>query len=378
MHLCFVFEGYPTKEDPFMPFVRELVVQLTLQGMECSVIAPQSITRAYKHKLPIRPTYWKDYIDNTHSIEVYQPKYVTFSNTFLRLNEESMIYAAKRSFKRIKKRIDALYAHFWHMGVVASKLSASLPIFVACGESQIEVFNDYKVKEIEFLKKRVIGVVYVGTKAYEEAKALGLQQNTPYIIAPNGYDPKKFYLMDKEKCRKRLKWPKDAFIVSFVGAYNKRKGVDRLSKALSEIEDVYSCFIGSGDIVPSCDNILFTGSVAHDEIVTYLNAADIFVLPTNNEGCCNAIVEALACGLPIISSNQLFNCDILGSEYSIQVDPMNINDIKEAIEMLKNDKTLALSMREHALEKADKLSIKNRAKNIADFIKMQLLEDKMI
>lgn len=372
MHLCFVFEGYPTKEDPFMPFVRELVAQLVLQGIKCSVIAPQSITRAYVHKLPIRKQYWKDFVDETHYIDVYQPKYMTFSNKMHRLGEESLIIAAKAAFRSIKEPVDALYAHFWHMGVVASKLSQSLPIFVACGESKIEVFDDYNSREIEKLKKSLAGVIYVGTKSYEDAKELGLQIDTPYIIAPNGYNPRQFFPMNKEDCRKALNWPQDAFVVSFVGSFNKRKGVNRLSKALSNMPNIHACFIGSGDIQPECDNILFKGKVPHDEIGKYLNATDIFVLPTNNEGCCNAIVEALACGLPVISSNQLFNYDILDSGCSIQIDSMNVEAIQNAIQLISGDSALLNRLSNGAIVKSRELSIEQRGKKIAEFIKMQL------
>lgn len=372
MHLCFVFEGYPTKEDPFMPFVRELVAQFVLRGVKCSVIAPQSISRAYAHKLPIRPNHWKDYVDKTHYIDVYQPKYLSFSNKLHKLGQKSMAFSAKAALHAICEPIDALYAHFWHMGVVASKISDKLPIFVACGESRIEVFDDYSNTEIDRLKAQLAGVIFVGTKSYEDAKALGLLNDTPYVIAPNGYNPKDFHLIDKQKCRTELGWPEDAFIVSFVGSFNKRKGVNRLSEALSDLDDVYSCFIGSGDILPACNNILFSGKVPHDEIAKYLNATDAFVLPTNNEGCCNAIVEALACGLPVISSNQLFNSDILDSNCSIQIDPMNVEAIRNAIIKLNNNSELLRELSEGAIHKAKNLTITSRGQKIILFVISQL------
>lgn len=373
MHICFVVEGYPIKEDPFMPFIRELVSAMVLKGIKCTVIAPQSITRAFKNKLPVRPKYWRDSVGDNMYIDVYQPYYISVSGMLPKIRRITMINAVKRAFKQIKSPVDALYGHFWHIGVIASKIKSNLPIFVACGESRIEVFDDFKLKDIEYLKRRLFGVVYVGTKSFEESKTLGLQKDNPYIIAPNGYNPKEFYQMDRDKCREKLKWDKDKFIICFVGSFNSRKGTDRLSNAInSSKEEIYSCFIGSGDLKPDCKNILFSGKVPHNEILTYICASDVFVLPTNNEGCCNAIVEALACGLPVISSNQLFNADILDNTCSIQIDPMNTEEIKNAIEKLMNNNELKNNLANGAMLKSKGLSINTRVENILKFIKEKL------
>ena len=92
-----------------------------------------------------------------------------------------------------------------------------------------------------------------------------------------------------------------------------------------------SIFIGSGEQTPEIDGILFCGKLPHDQIVHYLNAADVFVLPTLAEGCSNAIIEAMACGLPIISSDLPFNDDILDAENSIRVNSLDVESIAEAI-----------------------------------------------
>ena len=134
---------------------------------------------------------------------------------------------------------------------------------------------------------------------------------------------------------------------------------------------VKSIFIGSGEQEPDCDGVLFKGRLPHKEIVTYLNAADIFVLPTLAEGCCNAVVEAMACGLPIVSSDLPFNDDILDETNSIRIDPMDVNAISKAIEKLWKDEDLRSKLADGALKRAKSLTIESRADNILRFMENQ-------
>ena len=339
------------------------------------MIAPQSLSRVIKHKVPMRAPKWKDKVDENSAVDVYQPLYLSFSNRMGKLRKKMFTAAARRALKRIKNPVDALYGHFWHVGVLASQVDETLPVFVACGESKISVCQRHKPEEIAALQKRLRGVIYVGTKSLEEARELNLQQDCPYIVAPNGYDPARFHVLDRKQCRQELNWSQDAFVVSFVGSFTKRKGVDRLAEALNRLNEngkVYSCFIGDGEITPACENILHLGRLGHDDIVKYLCASDVFVLPTNNEGCCNAIVEALACGLPVVSSNQLFNHDILDDSCSVQLDPMDVQAIADAIHELHMDEALREKLSAGAIRKAEALTIGRRGEALGRFMYEQL------
>ena len=95
----------------------------------------------------------------------------------------------------------------------------------------------------------------------------------------------------------------------------------------------------------------------------------MFVLPSLAEGCSNVIVEAMACGLPIVSSDLPFNYDILDSSNSILVNPMNVQEIADAIVKLKNDEPLRLTLSEGALKKTSDLTIEKRVTKILKFIR---------
>lgn len=374
IHVGFIVEGYPTEKDPIMPFIKNTVAEMAKQGVRCSVIAPQSFTRAFFHKVPLRPKHWQDIIENQIIVDVYQPYYISFSGRAGMINRYLFFKAAKHAYKcNLKNYVKVLYGHFWHMGVVASKVDSSKPLFVACGESKIDVLNQYTKSDIEKMLNQLTGVIYVSTKSYDEAVKLGLQkEQTEYRILPNGYDGKIFQYKEKKEVRKKIGWDLDWIVAIFVGAFIDRKGPNRVAQALNEINKsrmVFSCFIGTGSLEPICKNQIFIGKVPHDKLSDYLCASDMFVLPTTNEGCCNAIIEAMACGLPIISSNRDFNSDILGDDNSIQIDPMDTSAIQNAILELVNDEKKRQKLSKASLDRAKELNIKTRVENIIEFIR---------
>ena len=70
----------------------------------------------------------------------------------------------------------------------------------------------------------------------------------------------------------------------------------------------------------------------------------------------------------MISSNRPFNEDILNEHNAILVDPENIDEIAEAISLLKRDKELLKEKKDYCIQQATQYSIKDRAKKIMDFI----------
>ena len=278
----------------------------------------------------------------------------------------------KKAFSLLPVIPDVVYGHFWGKAYCGYGFAKKhhIPLFVASGESSITQVSGYSLHDKSF-HDYVAGVICVSTKNKQESIKLGITSEDKCIVIPNAVNNKAFFLQDKIQCRKKWNFPLNAFIVAFVGWFNQRKGSRRLAEALNQIADdnVYSIFVGNGSEESDCKNILFKGN---ENLCSLLNCADVFVLPTLQEGCCNAIIEAMACGLPVVSSNRPFNWDVLNDKNSIMVDSESIDEIAEAICRLKNDGTLRENMAKNATESARLLDIRVRAGKIISF-----MEEKM-
>lgn len=376
-HICFIAEGYPTKKDPVFTFFRNTVCSIADSGIKCSVIVPQSISRVLVRNKSRRPFHWVDITKNNHKIDIFQPCYLSFSNiNILKTNITQVLWntAVIKTFEKMKIKPNVLYAHFWHCGITAAIIGKKhgIPVFVASGESRITVRERYKDKVISRYLETINGVICVSGKNFAESLGLKLASEEKMIVLPNAIDEDVFYIENKQEARKTLGFNENDFIVVFTGAFNSRKGVLRLSEAVNRVKDVKTIYIGSGEQKPHNAGILFCGKLPHDQIVHYLNAADVFVLPTLAEGCCNAIIEAMACGLPIISSNLPFNDDILSDENSIRINIQDIDEIEQAIILLKGNPDLRNKMSEAAIRESPRFNIKRRTYNIVEFMELKI------
>lgn len=370
--------SYPNSAEPHRSvFFRELIYEMAKQGVECTVITPVSVTK-YRSALKAIPIHACEKICDETEVEVYRPRMVSFSakkigswNT-IHLTLAAFDAAVMRQLRKINKQFDFVYGHFFlGGGLTAAKVGKiyRIPAYIAYGECNFE--SEVSSKYGEILPEElhgVHGIISVSSANLNDLKGRSFSAGIPTLLSLNAVNKSVFVPKDKSQCRKRLGLPEEAFIAGFVGYFIERKGHNRILEACVELDDVKLAFAGKGAVPPSGENVVFCKSLEHEAVADFLNAVDVFVLPTLHEGCCNAVIEAMSCGKAIISSDLPFNHDVLNSDNSILVDPNDIGQIREAIRTLRDDPQLRNKLAEQALQDAQKLTIDQRARNILKFI----------
>lgn len=379
MKICFITDRYPTKDYPVNTFLDNLICEMADQGVDCTVIAPYRPLIDKLKKKNYQTTFYRERVTpGGNIIKIYNPAFFWISNKVIggtNLAKIGLIIFTNCVDSVIQEQqlvFDAVYGHFiMPSGFAAAEIGKKYdkPAFFAYGESSFGMVGDFFTDaDIRHRLRSIAGVVAVSSKNRDELLEHGVVDAAKIRVFPNAIDNNSFRVMDKYATRQKLGIGHNDFVVAFVGHFIHRKGSKRVSAALERFADVKSIFIGAGPDEPTCSNIIHKGRLPHDKIPEYLNAADVFVLPTLAEGCCNAIVEAMACGLPVISSNLAFNDDILDATNSIRIDPMSIDEIASAIRILKDDALKRKEMASASIALAANLTIDKRASRIVSFI----------
>lgn len=376
MKILVVSNNYPSNLNPEIGvFVYKFVQQLS-KNHKVHVITPQK--KAFFNRNPIKYNY------GVESAVVVRPTYWSFSNKgFLSLNTYHFgAYSQRKAIQKVFKNIssnkfDFIYCHFISNALITLEALSefNIPIFVGVGEyfniDKIKSF--YSSKKYFSLLKSISG--FIAVSQLIKNKLLSFDVDSKLIeLAPNGVDLMQYRRnRTKSYYRKKLGLRENATIAIFVGRFIENKGPIRVLKAVELLEnEVDGIFIGQGNQQFESDKILIKGKFSHDMVIQFLLASDVFVLPTLHEGSSNAIIEAMACGLPIVSSNIpeiRSQCD---SSFSILVDPMDIYAISKAINSILSDSDMNKSMSDAALKHSEKFDIGIRTKKIMAFINNRL------
>lgn len=375
--ICVVTPNYPS--PGFIErgaFVEDLVRSWEKIGLSIQVIAPRTVSNEYR-------SWFKRKSTRIRSGRISEPIILTLGArevwfvSFKRLSRLAFYHSVKKEFKKLGN-IQALYGKFLFGGGAACYhlfLDNGLPYFIDIGESNL--YKDFGRNDLELAKailKNAAGVICVSDILLEEVRKLGVAKDKSITIK-NSVNKQEIFPLKREFCRKELGLNENVFIAIFVGHFTDRKGPLRVLEAVNRFNgQVKAVFLGRGEQTLHGKNILYQGSVDRKELNLWLNASDIFVLPTLAEGHCNAINEAIACGLPIISSDiPEVRWQLRKDVNGILINPNSVDQIFDAINCLYKNPSVADSMRNNNLRES--LSSVSRAEAILSWMNKRILEE---
>lgn len=210
-----------------------------------------------------------------------------------------------------------------------------------------------------------------------QKKIKPITQKKTYII-PNGIDLREFnnsYINYNHRKNKKT--------ILYIGRLHPIKGVEYLIIAMKKIHfqfpDIRLNIVGDGIEKVKLKNMVgeleledcvhFVGKVSHTDILHYLRNADVFVLPSISEGFPNVLLEAMACGLPIVATHVGGIPDIVHDQvHGFLVEPKNAEKIAEKISIILNDESLSDTFSSNNLRDVVKYDYENVIEELAKVI----------
>ncbi|MFQ5757773.1 MAG: glycosyltransferase, partial [Acidiferrobacterales bacterium] len=186
------------------------------------------------------------------------------------------------------------------------------PVVVTARGTDINLVPRYALprRMILWAAGRAAGIITVCQALKDALLELGVAEKK-IVVLRNGVDPQVFHPIDRQAWRARLGLNEISLLS--VGELIKRKGHDIAIKALQKLPRVRLLIAGDGveeqalrSLARSlgvAGRVTFLGPVPHCELTNYYGAADALVLASSREGLANVLLEAMACGTPVIASN---------------------------------------------------------------------------
>lgn len=335
-HIVVLTTLFPNAAQPGAGvFIRERMFRVA-RVLPLMVVAPvpwfpfQRLIRLFRpHFRPAPP-----YREIQDGIEVLHPRFFSIPGTFKSLDGFFLAlstFALMRGLQR-KQRCDIIDSHFAYPdGYAASLLGRwlGLPFTVTLRGTEARL-----AKQPAFRKRMAMAlhsaarVFSVSDSLRQLALSLGIPEAKTQVVG-NGVDTMKFHAIDKAAARIKLGLPADAPVLISIGGLVERKGfhrvIDCLPALLENFPTLHYLIVGGpspeGDMGAqlraqvaklSLDkHVTFTGPMESDVLKNLLSAADVFVLATRNEGWANVFLEAMACGLPVITTDVGGNAEVV-------------------------------------------------------------------
>ena len=188
-----------------------------------------------------------------------------------------------------------------------------------------------------------------------KAKEIGIKPRQDIVLIHNGLDPYKLDLLERDEARSQLGLPHSKKIIGTIANFYPTKGLEYLIESATKInrEDVVWCVIGDGTERHALNKLIEENGLTEKVLLVgrkeqasrYLNAFDVFLLPSVKEGFPWVILEAMGAKLPIIATNVGAIPEIIENGVNgYIIDPRNSNQISEHVTMFLDNESRANEM----------------------------------
>ena len=258
--------------------------------------------------------------DVIEGFDVLYPRYFVTPKVFRSTHGFTLYASVVGKYRRIVAEFQpdlilGFFAYPYGFANVLLGRTFRLPVVTSCRGSDIHSIaqNFLQGRLIAWALRRCARVFSVSGALKRDIVALGVDPEHISVIS-NGIEPDRFTTMGKIEARRRLGIPEAGRVAVCVSRLSPEKGVDVLVESAPYLHgsDVRIVIVGDGPQqhelerrareLGVSDRIMFAGDRPHGEVPFWVCAGDVFVLPSRKEGYPNAVVEALACGRPVVAA----------------------------------------------------------------------------
>ena len=289
--------------------------------------------------------------ENRFGIEVRHPRYPVIPKVGMNMAPALLARAARASVARLIDEgfdFDLIDAHYFYPdGVAAVKLGKyfNKPVVITARGSDISLIPQYRAPRamIQWAAANAAAMITVCNALKTELVALGAAEER---ITPlrNGVDLVRFQPAERAALRADLGL--DSYTLLSVGHLVALKGHDLAIGALAMLPGVRLMIAGSGvererlealaRELKVTDRVRFLGAVPQAELPRYYNAADALVLASSREGWANVLLEAMACGTPVVASNVWGTPEVVASpDAGVLMGERSARGVADAVEALR-------------------------------------------
>lgn len=200
-------------------------------------------------------------------------------------------------------------------GWLARRLGIPYVVKVHGSDLNVQANFPLRRRQIRSALRGAGAVVAVSRALADKAVAIGAPPDRVHVIY-NGVDSERFAPGSRSEARVRLGLSAEAPLLLYVGNLKSSKGCLDLLEAfpavLSERPQARLVYVGTGSCreellqraaaLGCAERVSLIGAVAHAALGDWFRAADLLCLPSHNEGVPNVVLEAMACGTPVVAT----------------------------------------------------------------------------